>query len=244
MKQRYAYLREIPHILAAWIEHCPYVDVQQKYIAYMHEEAPHPEYLVDFAKEMGRDPKEMRQAVLIPEFTTPYFYYWLSRGHIVEVAAANNFGNERTNTRKGRGMYEATAKYYPYPSLIKFFEDHAEEEGDHANLGVYVLKKYATTDELQDKATAAAKKSLQLKILGQNASMRAIHHQLAADEGTTRFIERALNCAAQLRIIAICPFLFADLMFQREMSCRRRNAAHRFPDRLLIQRRHLWIYRP
>jgi len=118
---------------------------------------------------MGRDPKEIRQAVLIPEFTTPYFYYWLSRGHIVEVAAANNFGNERTNTRRGRGMHEATMKYYPYPSLIKFFKDHAEEEGDHANLGVYVLKKYATTDELQYKATAAAKKSLQLKILGQNA---------------------------------------------------------------------------
>jgi len=169
MKQRYAYLREIPHILAAWIQNCPYVDVKQQYIAYMHEEAPHPEYLVEFAKEMGRDPKEMRQAVLIPEFTTPYFYYWLSRGHIVEVAAANNFGNERTNTRRGRGMHEATMKYYPYPSLIKFFEDHAEEEGDHANLGVYVLKKYATTDELQYKATAAAKKSLQLKILGQNA---------------------------------------------------------------------------
>ena len=57
MKQRYAYLREIPHILAAWIQNCPYVDVQQKYIAYMHEEAPHPEYLVEFAKEMGRDPE-------------------------------------------------------------------------------------------------------------------------------------------------------------------------------------------
>jgi pyrroloquinoline quinone (PQQ) biosynthesis protein C len=172
MKQRYAYLREIPHILAAWIQNCPYVDVQQKYIAYLHEEAGHPEYLVAFAKELGRDPEEMRQAVLIPEFTTPYFYYWLSRGHIVEVAAANNFGNERTNTRKGHVMHEATVKYYPYPSLIKFFQDHAEEEGDHANLGVYVLKKYATTDELQDKATAAAKKSLQLKILGQNALCR------------------------------------------------------------------------
>jgi pyrroloquinoline quinone (PQQ) biosynthesis protein C len=124
---------------------------------------------VAFAKEMGRDPEEMRRAELIPEFTTPYFYYWLSRGHIVEVAAANNFGNERTNTRKGRGMYEATAKYYPYPSLIKFFEDHAEEEGEHANLGVYVLNTYATTEELQSKATQAAKKSLRLKILGQNA---------------------------------------------------------------------------
>jgi pyrroloquinoline quinone (PQQ) biosynthesis protein C len=169
MKQRYAYLREIPHIIAAWIEHCPYVEVRQKYIDYLHEEAPHPEYLVAFAKEMGRDPEEMRRAELIPEFTTPYFYYWLSRGHIVEIAAANNFGNERTNTRTGNRMHEATVKYYPYPSLIRFYGEHAEEEGDHANLGAYVLKNYATTDELQQKATAAAKKSLQLKIIGTHA---------------------------------------------------------------------------
>jgi len=93
MKQRYAYLRQIPHILAAWIQNCPYVDVQQKYIAYMHGEAPHPEYLGALAKELGRAPEEMRRAVLIPEFT----------------------------------------------------------------------------EELQLKATAATKKSLQLKILGQNA---------------------------------------------------------------------------
>jgi hypothetical protein len=32
-----------------------------------------------------------------------------------------------------------------------------------------VLKNYATTDELQHKATAAAKKSLQLKIIGTHA---------------------------------------------------------------------------
>jgi len=31
------------------------------------------------------------------------------------------------------------------------------------------LKNYATTDELQRKATSAAKKSLQLKIIGTNA---------------------------------------------------------------------------
>ena len=38
----------------------------------------------------------------------------------------------------------------------------------HANLGAYVLENYATTDELQQKATAAAKKSLQLKVIGTN----------------------------------------------------------------------------
>ena len=169
MKQRYAYLREIPYILAAWIQRCPDSDLRLKYIDYLREEAPHPEYLVDFARELGRDPGEMLQAELIPEFTTPYFYYWLSRGHIVEIAAANNFGNERTNTRTGKRVYEATVRYYPYPSLVKFFKEHAEEEGEHANLGAYVLKRYATTGELQQKATQAAKKSLQLKIIGENA---------------------------------------------------------------------------
>ena len=169
MSQWYAYLREIPAILSAWVQRCPDAELGLKYIDYMHEEAPHPEYLVDFAKEMGRDPEEMRQAELIPEFATPYFYYWLSRGHIVEIAAANNFGNERTNTRTGSRMHEATVKYYPYPSLIKFYGEHAKEEDDHANLGAYVLKNYARTDELQRKATLAAKKSLRLKIIGTNA---------------------------------------------------------------------------
>jgi pyrroloquinoline quinone (PQQ) biosynthesis protein C len=139
-----------------------------KYIAYTHEEAPHPEYLMDFAKEIGRDPEEMRRIELIPEFTTPYFYYWLSRGHIVEIAAANNFGNERTNTRASNRMFEAAKKYYPYPSLLRFYGEHDAEEDEHANLGAYVLKNYATTEDLQRKAALAATKSLQLKIIGTN----------------------------------------------------------------------------
>jgi hypothetical protein len=47
----YAYLREIPSILCAWIQRCPDADLGLKYISYRHEEAPHPEYLlVDFAR--------------------------------------------------------------------------------------------------------------------------------------------------------------------------------------------------
>ena len=168
MAQWYAYLKHIPSILCAWIQRCHDPDLALKYIAYTHEEAPHPEYLVEFAREIGRDPEEMRRIELIPEFTTPYFYYWLSRGHIVEIAAANNFGNERTNTRAGNRMCEAAKKYYPYPSLLRFYGEHDEQEDEHANLGAYVLKHYAGTDELQRKATLAAKKSLQLKVIGTN----------------------------------------------------------------------------
>jgi pyrroloquinoline quinone (PQQ) biosynthesis protein C len=168
MKQRYANIRENPGIIAAWIAKCTDIDIRQKYIDYLHEEAPHPEYLIDFARDIGRDPEEMRHAELIPEFTTPYFYHWLLGRHMVEFIAANNFGNERTNTRNNKRMYEATRQFYPYPSLLRLNKEHSEEEGGHAELGHYILERLATTDETQRKATSAAKKSLQLKIIGQN----------------------------------------------------------------------------
>ena len=53
--------------------------------------------------------------------------------------------------------------------LIRFYGEHAEAEGDHAQLGPYVLKNYATTEELQRKATLAAKKSLQRERIGRRA---------------------------------------------------------------------------
>jgi hypothetical protein len=92
----------------------------------------------------------------------------LRRG-LSERMPANNFGNERTNTRNNKRMYEATRRFYPYPSLLRINKELSEEEGGHAELGHYILERLATTDETQHKAGAAAKKSLQLKIIGQNA---------------------------------------------------------------------------
>ena len=40
MSQSYAYLREIPCILSAWVQRCPNAELGLKYIDYMHEEAP------------------------------------------------------------------------------------------------------------------------------------------------------------------------------------------------------------
>jgi NitT/TauT family transport system substrate-binding protein len=64
---------------------------------------------------------------------------------------------------------------------------------------------------------------------------------LAADEDTTRFIERALN--AQINtIIGERPLPVRRSLFHGNV-CRRCNAAYRFPYRLLIQWRDLWLYR-
>lgn len=176
MQQLYAYLREIPTIVAAWINCCPDSDSRWRYIQYLHEEAPHPEWIVDFAKEIGRGPEIMHRAELIPEFgMIPYYYYWLSRGHIVEIAAANNFASEGTNPHFYPQMAEAAKRFYGgSPSLVKFFSEHGEQDSDHSMLGDYMLRKYAITDELQRKARRAAIQALQIKILAYDALYREI----------------------------------------------------------------------
>jgi len=95
--------------------------------------------LIDFVKEIGRDPDEMRRIELIPEFTTPHFYYGLSRGHIIEIAAANNFGKSVPIRVPVTACTKLQVKYDSYPSLLRFYGEHAAEEGDYANLSGYVF---------------------------------------------------------------------------------------------------------
>jgi hypothetical protein len=97
--------------------------------------------LIDFVKEIGRDPDEMRRIELIPEFTTPYFYYGLSRGHIIEIESL-----QRTILAMSvpicvpvTACTKLQVKYYSYPSLLRFYGEHAAEEGDYANLSGYVF---------------------------------------------------------------------------------------------------------
>ena len=176
MKQRYAFIRENPYIIASWIQACPDRETRDMFIDYLHEETPHPEYLVGFAKEAGLDPQEFIDCQPIPELGAfSYYYYWLSRGHIVEIAAANNFASEGVNKRYSKQFLEAVKKYYGgYPSLVKLQDEHHEEEGGHSNIGRYVLEKYAVTDELQKKAAFAAKQVLKIRI----RALAALHEMV------------------------------------------------------------------
>jgi pyrroloquinoline quinone (PQQ) biosynthesis protein C len=176
MKQRYAFLRENPYILASWIQACPDRELRDIYIDYLHEETPHPEYLIGFAKEAGIDPQEFLDCQPIPEQGAhTYYYYWLSRGHIVEIAAANNFASEGVNKHYSKQYLEAVKKYYGgYPSLVRLQDEHHEEEGGHSNIGRLVLERYAVTEALQKKATFAAKQVLKIKI----RSMKALHEMV------------------------------------------------------------------
>ena len=174
MKQLYCFLRDMPIVYAGWVQICPDPAVRAKYIHYLADEYEHPEWILDFMREVGRDPQEARDAQLLPEYAAfPYFYNWLARKHIVEVAAANNFSSEGAVGKYGGRLAEAARKYYTVPSLIKFWGAHGElDDMDHSKIGHWVLERYANTEELQRRARFAAKHVLEVQIAGHNAMYR------------------------------------------------------------------------
>lgn len=174
MKQLYCFLRDMPIVYAGWTRICPDPVCRSKYIGYLHDEHEHPEWVLDFMREVGRDPQEARDAQLIPEYAAfPYFYNWLARKHIVEVAAANNFSSEGAVGMYGGRLAEAARKYYNVPSLIKFWGAHGElDDAEHSKLGHWVLERYANTEELQRRARFAAKHVLDIQLLGHEAMYR------------------------------------------------------------------------
>ncbi|MBI2370161.1 MAG: iron-containing redox enzyme family protein [Deltaproteobacteria bacterium] len=174
MKQLYCFLRDMPIVYAGWVRICPDPVVRAQYIDYLHDEHEHPEWILDFMREVGRDPQEARDAQLIPEYAAfPYFYNWLARKHIVEVAAANNFASEGAVGMYGGRLAAAARQYYNYPSLVRFWGEHGElDDVAHSKIGHWVLEHYATTEELQRRARFAARHCLEIQIAGHEAMYR------------------------------------------------------------------------
>ena len=128
MKQRYAFIRENPYIIASWIQACPDREIRDMFIDYLHEETPHPEYL-SLCEENVSIRKSHRLSADPELGAFSYYYYWLSRGHIVEIAAANNFASEGINKRYSKQFFEAVKKYYGgYPSLVKLQDEHMKRK--------------------------------------------------------------------------------------------------------------------
>ena len=181
--QYYTFLREVPVICAAWVHTAIKLgdpEVTRRYIGQLSEEWPHSQMLLDYAKETGHDPEEMRQAMPIPEWAAFHsYYYWLSTQSIIEVAAANNVASEGTVPRYFKPLREAAIKYYhATPALLEFLREHEGLDVEHTDLGAYVLEHHADTPEKQRKALVAAKTVLGI----QRSAFKAMHRDFVAED--------------------------------------------------------------
>ena len=160
---------------ARWIESTPEVEVKLGFARQVGDEAKHYKMIEDRLKELGVDLSGFNP---IGNGYGELFRYLTTLGDTVERLAAGQFTREAIALAKNRQFIElcevkgdqATAKLYR--------EVIQPDETYHHKLGRSLLLKYALTDEQQEGARRASRKTLELaeELSGLALKKAGIHH--------------------------------------------------------------------
>ena len=116
---------------------------------------------------------------------TDWMWYVNTRGSLAEAVAATSYAIEGVTGDLTRKTLQGFEAYGKLPGVemnaltSRWMRSHAKYDDEHPRMALEVIKRYATTERLQQKAMAAAKRSLQLLDLAFNTSYRA--YSSAAD---------------------------------------------------------------
>ena len=123
------------------------------------EEVGHSEMLADFlVKCLGLEREKLYTGKPVVKAVGKQGDYWsriFSKGHFVEVAAALAL-YERELPKAFNTLALALRKNYGFSGKdLVYFDVHRYVDIYHSRFGQYIIAKYATTKELQDKAREA-----------------------------------------------------------------------------------------
>jgi pyrroloquinoline quinone (PQQ) biosynthesis protein C len=130
---------------------------------------------------------------------TDWLWYINTKGSLAEAVAATSFAIEGVTGDLTRKTLQGFTAYGNFPGVTmdqrtsRWMRSHARYDDEHPKVALEVMKRYATTDRLQQRCMLAAKRSLQLLDLAMSTSYRAYSEAQAADVGVgsdTRAAER------------------------------------------------------
>jgi pyrroloquinoline quinone (PQQ) biosynthesis protein C len=110
---------------------------------------------------------------------TDWLWYINTKGSLAEAVAATSYAVEGVTGDLTRKTLHGFLGYAQYAGVVmdnrtsRWMRSHARYDDEHPKLALEVIKRYATTERVQQKAMLAAKRSLQLLDLAMNTSYRA-----------------------------------------------------------------------
>ncbi|HZR03935.1 MAG TPA: iron-containing redox enzyme family protein [Burkholderiales bacterium] len=134
-----------------------------------------------------------------------------TKGTLAEAVAATSFavegitGDMCRKAADGFESYRGRPGVDMTPKTYKWMRGHARYDDDHPKVALEVIKRYATTERLQNKVMLAAKRSLQLLNLAFTTSYRTF------SQTQPRFVDRDLR-AGERRQVQL-PITFPDRRF-------------------------------
>lgn len=110
---------------------------------------------------------------------TDWLWYINTKGSLAEAVAATSFAVEGVIGEMSRKVLNGFESYRGRqgvdmnPKTYKWMREHARYDDEHPKIALEVVKRYATTERLQNKVMLAAKRSLQLLHLALHTCYRA-----------------------------------------------------------------------
>jgi pyrroloquinoline quinone (PQQ) biosynthesis protein C len=109
---------------------------------------------------------------------TDWLWYVNTKGGLAEAVAATSFAVEGVTGDLTRKTLHGFMAYGRFPGVVmdqrtsRWMRSHARYDDEHPKIALEVMKRYATTERLQQRCMLAAKRSLQLLDLAMNTSYR------------------------------------------------------------------------
>ena len=174
--QHYYYIAPIPQQFAALYARLPDLDARQHLLEnLLGEEMPenpekrHPDLMIKFAEACGLTREDCVDAELKDAIfpTTRAMRSWIwelsSIRHIAEASAGIMVALEGQLPTLYPAYVQAMRKMGFSEDDLEFFHVHIEGDEEHADIGLQLCHRYATTPELQAAAIAAVKASTSLR---------------------------------------------------------------------------------
>jgi pyrroloquinoline-quinone synthase len=114
----------------------------------------HQAMYLEFGKALGLSEAELEQAELLPSTILAVDMLMQINRHrsVVEGLASGSIMGETTNVKFSRMLVPAFEEHYKLPrSGLGWFLEHIEADQQHGAMGEALVKKYATTRDMQNK---------------------------------------------------------------------------------------------
>ena len=122
----------------------------------------HYELYLRFAEGLGIPRKEMERVDIFLPKVVVALHSWVDMARnlpLIESAIGMNWINETKSSRIGIALEPALRNRYGLTKeATEFWYAHGEQDKEHSTIGPYLIEKYVTTPELQERVWLAAKR--------------------------------------------------------------------------------------
>lgn len=173
--QLYPFIHSFPKFLAEALIKVEDDYSRNYYIGNIRVEKHHATQWVWMGKGFGLSEKEMmalvdgtRPVLRDVQSLTDWLWYINAKGSVAEAVAATSFAIEGVTGDIARKMLPHFEKYRDMPGVdvnpktLAWTKAHAHYDDEHPKIALEIVRRYATTEQMQTKCMFAARRSLQL----------------------------------------------------------------------------------